>query len=140
MSSEIAKATSTLPAPLVERMAAQARASRAETTWSAYASDWRIWQAWANEHGASPLPASVESVAGFLSDMSATRKLSTLRRYLASISVAHQAKGLTFQTGAPAIRTIMRGCARQKVGDRRRVKPFMPRHALARIDAAASGR
>jgi integrase len=140
VTTEITRSGNALPAPLVERMAEQARASRAETTWAAYASDWRIWEAWATAHGASVLPASVESVAAFLSDMSATRKLSTLRRYLASISVAHQAKGLAFETGAPPIRTIMRGCARQKVGDRRRVKPLMPRHALAKIDAAAGGR
>jgi hypothetical protein len=139
VSTEIARSGNVLPAPLVERMAEQVRASRAETTWAAYASDWRIWEAWATAHSASPLPASVESVAAFLSDMSATRKLSTLRRYLASISVAHQAKGLSLATGAPPIRTIMRGCARQKVGDRRRVKPLMPRHALAKIDAAAVG-
>lgn len=140
MSTEIVKPDNALPAPLVERMAEQARASRAETTWAAYAADWRVWQAWANEHGASVLPASVEAVAAFLSDMSRTRKLSTLRRYLASISVAHQAKGIAFETGAAPIRAIMRGCARQKVGDRRRVKPLMPRHALARIDAAVGGR
>jgi integrase len=140
LSSEVARPTNTLPAPLIERMAEQARASRAETTWSAYASDWRVWEAWAGQIGAATLPAEAEAVAAFLSDMSRTRKLSTLRRYLASISVAHQAKGLGFETGAPPIKAIMRGAARQKVGDRRKVKALMPRHALAKIDAAASGR
>jgi integrase len=137
MSTEVTKPASALPAPLVERMAEQARASRASTTWRGYASDWKIWQAWAAEHDTPALPASVEAVAAFLSDLSATRKLSTLRHYLASISVAHQAKGMAFETGAPPIKTIMRGIARQKVGDVRRVLPFMPRHALGVIDTAA---
>jgi hypothetical protein len=130
--------SSTLPPALVERMAEQARASRASTTWCAYARDRRIWQMWAAEHGVSPIPAEAEAVAAFLSDLSATRKLSTLRRYLASVSVGHQAKGIKFEVDAPAIRAIMKGIAKEKTGDARRVAPFMPRHALGAIDTAST--
>lgn len=138
MSTEIAKATNTLPGPLREQMERQARASRADTTWKAYRSDWRVWEAWATQNGASTMPAEPDAVAAFLSHAGSTRKLSTLRRYLASISVAHQLQGLTFQTNAPSVRTLMKGIAREKVGDVRRVRPFMPRHALAKIDAASA--
>ena len=138
VSTEIIKPSSKLPPALIERMTEQARGSRATTTWSAYARDWRIWEGWATQHGTSPLPADVEAVAAFLSDLSASRKMSTLRRYLASISVAHQAKGIKLDASAPAIRTIMRGIAKEKTGDTRRVAPFMPRHALGAIDTAST--
>jgi integrase len=138
LSTEIVKPTSALPPALVERMSDQARASRAGTTWAAYGRDWKLWQAWAAQHGSSDMPADVEAVAAFLSDLSATRKLSSLRRYLASISVAHQAKGIKFDAGAPPIKTIMRRIAREKTGDVRRVKPFMPRHALGAIETAST--
>ena len=120
-----------LPGELHERMARQIRGSRAKATWRAYEADWRVWEAWANQNGASALPALPETVAAFLSDGSATRKLSTLRRYLASISVAHTLKGLTLQRGAPAIRTLMKGIAREKGQDRRRVRPLMADQAVA---------
>jgi integrase len=138
VSTEITKPTNSLPAPLREQMERQARASRAGTTWRAYQSDWRVWEAWTARNGAAAMPAGVEAVAAFLSDASSTRKLSTLKRYLASISVVHQLQGLAFQTSAPPIRTLMKGIAREKVGDVRRVRPFMPRHALAKIDAVGA--
>ena len=122
-----------LPGELRERMARQIRGARAEATWRAYEADWRVWEAWAAKNGASALPALPETVAAFLSDASAMRKLSTLRRYLASISVAHTLKGLAFQRAAPAIRTLMKGIAREKGGDRRRVRPLMASQALAML-------
>ena len=104
--------TTTKPAGLPsterrERMAQQARASKAERTWRAYGSDWRIWEAWAAANGTSALPADPERVAEFLSDMTMTRRLSTVRRYLASISVSHTLKGHTFERKHPAIKTIL---------------------------------
>src|SRR2546428_12189874 len=93
------------PALLRERMQRQARASKADATWAAYASDWRVWEAWAARTGATVLPAQPQQVAAFLSDMSASRKISTLRRYLVSISVSHSLKGLAFDRKHTAIAT-----------------------------------
>jgi integrase len=125
-----------LPGPLRLRMQRLARASRAESTCRAYQSDWRIWEAWAATAGTTAMPASPEAVAAFLSDASATRKVSTLRRYVASISVAHQLKHQHFPSGAPPIRTILKGIAREKAGDRRRVRPLMARQVRAIMDSA----
>jgi integrase len=108
-----------------ERMERQARASKAEATWSAYSSDWRVWETWATAAGVQVMPASPEHVAAFLSAMSASRKISTLRRYLASVSVAHTLKGLTFDRRHTAVRTILRGIAREAGGQPRRVKPLL---------------
>jgi integrase len=132
----LTKTTAGLPTPLRERMERQARASRAENTWRAYQSNWRVWETWAATAGATAMPADPEAVAAFLSDASQTRKIATLRRYVASISVAHQLKGLTFPSSAPAIRTILKGIAREKAGDRRRVRPLMARQVRAMMDSA----
>lgn len=133
MQTALAPTTSTVPATLQQRADALARGSRAENTWKAYAADWAVWKAWAVQHGASVLPADPLVVAHFLTDLSASRKLSTLRRYLASISVAHTLQGLTFERRSPAISTIMKGIGRERGSDRRKARPLMVQQALAMI-------
>jgi integrase len=129
-----------------ERMAQQARASKAEGTWRAYGSDWQIWETWAAANGVTAMPADPGRVAEFLSDMTVTRKLSTVRRYLASISVSHTLKGHQFERKHPSIKTIPRGAARGAPLPRR-VRPLLAKqvrallrelgdHAAERRDAA----
>ena len=101
-----------VPAERRELMERLARGSKAEATWEAYAADWRVWEAWATANGAAPMPADPDRVAQFLADMTTSRKISTVRRYLASLSVAHTLKGHAFQRKHPAIKVIMRGAAR----------------------------
>jgi integrase len=57
--------------------------------------------------------------------MAASRKVSTLRRYLASISVSHTLKGHTSPRNHAAIKTILRGIARESTAPVRRVKPLV---------------
>jgi integrase len=113
-----------------ERMAQQARASKADRTWRAYASDWQVWEGWAAANGATVLPADPERVAEFLSDMTLTRKLSTVRRYLAALSVSHTLKGHTLERKHPAIKTILRGAARGAPLPRR-VRPLLAKQVRA---------
>ena len=120
----------TLPAERRELMERLARGSKAERTWAAYASDWKVWETWATANGAPATPAHPDCVAQFLADMTITRKISTLRRYLASISVAHTLKGLTFDRKHRAITTIMRGAARGAPAPRR-VRPLMSKQVRA---------
>jgi integrase len=121
-----------------ERMAQQARASKAERTWRAYGSDWQIWEAWASANGVPAMPADPERVAEFLSDMTASRKLSTVRRYLASISVSHTLKGHTFERKHPSIRTILRGAARGAPLPRR-VRPLLAKQVRALLRDLGDG-
>jgi integrase len=113
-----------------ERMAQQARASKAERTWRAYGSDWQVWEARASANDAKAMPADPERVAEFLSDMTASRKLSTVRRYLASLSVTHTLKGHTLERKHPAIKTILRGAARGAPLPRR-VRPPLAKQVRA---------
>jgi integrase len=113
-----------------ERMAQQARASKAERTWRAYGSDRQVWEAWAAANDVKVMPAEPERVAEFLSDMTASRKLSTVRRYLASLSVTHTLKGHTLERKHPAIKTILRGAAREAPLPRR-VRPLLAKQVPA---------
>jgi len=115
----------TLPAEHRERSEDLARDSRAASTWKAYQVDWRLWSAWAAKHGACALPADPMVVASYLAELSETRKDSTLRRYLASISVMHTLKGQAFDRKSPALRTVMKGIGRRHGGKRRKVRPLM---------------
>ena len=138
-STDLTRPAASLPGPLVERMARQARASRAESTWRMYGTVWRIWSDWATEHRVSAMPANPDDVAAFLSDKSATHKYGTLRKYVAGISVAHSMRKQPFQPSATAIKNILKGIAKEKVDkgeDRRRVKPLMAELALGMLKDA----
>jgi integrase len=121
-----------------ERMAQQARASKAERTWRAYGSDWQVWETWAATNGAAVMPADPERVAEFLSDMTASRKLSTVRRYLASLSVTHTLKGHVFERKHASIKTILRGAARGATLPRR-VRPLLAKQVRALLRDLGEG-
>jgi integrase len=87
--------------------------SKAESTKTAYRSDWAAFSAWCREHGLEPLPASPETVARHLSAC-AMRGLSvsTLSRKAAAIRYAHRLAGLESPCGAERVRTVMAGIRR----------------------------
>jgi integrase len=70
------------------------------------------------------MPANPETVAAFIADLSQTRKLSTLRRYLATISSAHTRADHHFDRHDRAIRMVMAGLREEKGDDVRRVLPL----------------
>lgn len=83
-------------APL-DRLAAQTRgfieAAKAGNSRRAYRSDWRCFESWCRSHGLVCLPATPETVALYLTALSADHKPASLQRKLTSLSKAHQAAG-----------------------------------------------
>lgn len=61
-------------------------ASLAPATRRAYATDWRIFTAWCDERGISPLPADPRTLVLYLADQAGRRSTALLARRLASIS------------------------------------------------------
>src|SRR5208337_1850017 len=79
-----------LPVADIERAADFARHEKAESTRTAYKSDFRIFQEWCSTRGVDSLPATPETVAGFIaSDADAGRKASTIGRRCAAVRHAH---------------------------------------------------
>src|SRR2546421_3968376 len=63
-----------------------AKASKAPATQTAYASDFRIFEAWCTARGLCALPATAAALCGFLADEATVgRRASTLGRRLAAI-------------------------------------------------------
>lgn len=108
-----------------ERIAAYAKAAKADSTWRAYQSDFADFTCWCTDHSLSPLPATPEAVAAYLTDLAPTRKVATLQRRLASISQAHAASGYDTPTAHPVVRLTMQGIRRVHTSEQgvRKVRP-----------------
>src|SRR5205823_10763804 len=90
-----------------------AAASRAESTRSYYAADWRRFEAWCNGRGLCSLPALPTTVALYLSDMAqAGRRAGYIMRALTSISSAHKLAGHPSPRGSPAVAETVKGIRR----------------------------
>jgi integrase len=121
-----------------ERMEHLARGSRAESTWRSYAIVWVVWETWASANGATPWPADPTRVAAFLTDLTATHRIATVKRYLAAISVGHTLKGFRLDRKHAAITTILRGAARGAPVPRR-VRPLMSKQIRALLADLGDG-
>jgi len=81
-------------ARLAAAAAAYADASMASNTRRAYQSDWRDFSSWCEARHLTPLPASADVVALYLTDRAGALKVSTLERKLAAIRAAHRRSDL----------------------------------------------
>jgi integrase len=91
-----------------------ARGSRADSTWRAYDSDLRHFQAWCSEHHLSNLPAEPLTVAIYLAALESSHSPSTIRRRLAAISVSHQLAGMETPTADAGVKSVWAGIRRRK--------------------------
>ncbi len=98
-------------------------------------------------HNQSPLPASPETVALYIADLSDQHKPGTLTRRLSAISQAHQIAELESPTAAARVRLVMAGIRRNKgtaqtpktpvlVEDLRRMISCLPDNLLGVRDRA----
>jgi site-specific recombinase XerD len=89
-----------------------ARQAKAPNTLKAYRNDWADFCAWCGLHRLQPLPATPQTIALYLTDLSKTHKVSTLYRRLSGISQAHQAAGHTSRTRDAHVRLVFQGIRR----------------------------
>jgi site-specific recombinase XerD len=93
----------------------EAGLSGAENTAKAYAGDLKRFGLWCAEHGLDPLPASVDTLAGFVTHLAETgKKVSTSQRHCAAVSKAHALRGLDSPTDDRKFKVLMEGIARLK--------------------------
>jgi site-specific recombinase XerD len=89
-------------------------ASKAPNTLRAYDSDLRHYQRWCHGHRASWLPATPETVAGYLASLAhAGIKPSTIRRRLSTIAEVHRLSRVASPTADELVRLAMAGIRRQ---------------------------
>ncbi len=88
--------------------------SKANNTLRAYKSDFKDFGAFCSNHGLKSLPTEPKIVALYLTHLSKTSKISTLRRRLVSISIVHKMKGYYLDTKHPIIIENLLGIKRVK--------------------------
>ncbi|HUD98327.1 MAG TPA: site-specific integrase [Bryobacteraceae bacterium] len=104
-----------------------AAAAKANNTLRAYQADWRDFRNWCAAHQYTPLPATPQTVALYLTDRAATLKASSLARRLTTINRAHQAAGFaspaTMQNAV--VSEVWKGIKRTKGIAQHGKKPFL---------------
>ena len=95
----------------------------AANTQRAYAGDWRRFVAWCAEVERPPLPAAVETLAGFVTHLAAAgKKLATIQRHCAAIAKAHQLQDVPTPTDEKKFKVLLKGISRTK-GKRQQQAP-----------------
>ena len=120
-----------------ERIRDVISASLAPNTRRSYATQWRNFEHWAQERGASILPAQPEIVAAYLVDRADIgRKVSSIRAAGAAIAAAHRTMGFPSPTKNETLRMAIRGITRQYAAPQSQAGALTD-YALAAIRATA---
>jgi integrase len=96
-----------------EAAAGFARASKAASTLRAYRTDAANFTAWCEQHGLSPLPASVDTLASYLAELANSgMKASSIARRCAGLRYMHRVAGFESPTNNEAIKAMLSGIKR----------------------------
>ena len=79
------------------------KSSKANNTLRAYKSDFKDFDTFCSKHGFKSLPSEPKTVSLYITHLSKTSKMSTLKRRLVSISMVHKLKGHYLDTKHPII-------------------------------------
>jgi site-specific recombinase XerD len=120
---------------LLEEAQRTAIESIPENTRRAYATDWNQYRNWCQKRSRAPLPASADTVSAYLTALSKTHAISTLRRRLTTISKIHGFAGKPDPTSDERVKRLWRGILRTKGEAPRGKKPLLV-HDLRKMVAA----
>ena len=101
------------PAGLADYVQAT-RGAFSENTARARRADLAVFQAWCAARRACALPADAETIAAFVDDMADRRAPATVRRYVASIGVAHRALDLGAALESPLVKLALQRMHRRR--------------------------
>ena len=104
------------------------KSSKANNTLRAYKSDFRDFGVFCAKHGFNSMPTEPKVVSLYLTHLSASSKISTLRRRLVSIGVVHKIKGHYLDTKHPVIVENLMGIKRKKGSIQSGKKPILINH------------
>ena len=110
------------------------KSSKANNTLRAYKSDFRDFGSFCSRHGFDSLPTEPKIISLYLTHLSKTSKISTLRRRLVSISMIHKLKGHYLDTKHPIIIENLMGIKRVKGSIQKGKKPILINHLKSIIN------
>jgi site-specific recombinase XerD len=102
--------------------------SKANNTLRAYKSDFKDFAVFCAKHGFNSMPTEPKVVSLYLTHLSVSSKISTLRRRLVSIGVVHKLKGHYLDTKHPVIIENLMGIKRKKGSIQTGKKPILINH------------
>jgi integrase len=123
--------TDEAPNPVPDRVAALVEASISENTRRAHRSDLKAW--------GGQLPADPSTVASYVGAHAETLSVATLVRRLATISKAHEARGLPNPCRSEIVRATLRGIKRTRGIAQREAKPLLKEDLFRVLDAMGDG-
>ena len=101
-----------------------------------YAHDWARFAAWCRGAGLPALPASADTLAAYVTHLSARLSLGSITRHMAAIADQHQKSGISAATSSPVVKAALKAMRRSAA--RRRETPPTPA-VLARMITACPG-
>ena len=110
------------------------KSSKSNNTLRAYKSDFKDFAAFCARHGLNSLPSEPKIISLYLTHLSESSKISTLRRRLVSISMVHKLKGHYLDTKHPIIVENLMGIRRVKGSIQKGKKPILINHLKLIID------
>ena len=110
------------------------KSSKSNNTLRAYKSDFRDFGAFCVKHGFDSLPTEPKIISLYLTHLSKSSKISTLRRRLVSISMVHKLKGHYLDTKHPIIVENLMGIRRVKGSIQKGKKPILINHLKSIIN------
>ena len=113
---------------LHEETLSNLKTSKANNTLRAYRSDFRDFGGFCAKHGFKSMPTDPKVVSLYLTYLSKSSKISTLRRRLVSIGVIHKLKGHYLDTKHPIIIENLMGIKRTKGSKQTGKKPLLINH------------
>ena len=104
---------------------ANLKMSKADNTIRAYKSDFKDFSMFCAKNGFSSLPTEPKIISLYVTYLSSGRKISTLKRRIASISVVHRLKGHYIDTKHPIIIENLMGIRRKTGSFQKSKKPIL---------------
>ena len=104
---------------------ANLKMSKANNTIRAYKSDFKDFSMFCAKNGFSSLPTEPKIISLYITYLSSGRKISTLKRRIASISVVHRLKGHYIDTKHPIIIENLMGIRRKTGSFQKSKKPIL---------------
>ena len=131
---EVTSADAPLPDHLVDGTRDFIVASRSKNTRKAYGKAWASFDAWCALHNRLALPASLETIAAWMTDLvnhgtpanpGSPVGPSTLNAYLSAVVVVHRLRGHSIDRKSPLIADVWKGIARTKARAPQQARPLL---------------
>lgn len=106
----------------------------ARNTLIAFQNDWHNFLSFCAEHHIQPLPAKADTVHRYIEQMSRSRKLASLKRYLVTISLLHRCHRLPDPCAQVEVRLAMQKQQLEKHDDAKNAAAFRDNHLQRLLD------